>query len=157
TQTGELVGTPAYMAPEQTSRERRATTTATDVYSLGVILYELLTGQQPFRGADVLQTLEQVRAAEPVPLRRFRAHIPRDLETICLKCLQKDPGKRYASAAALADDLQRFLDGRPIEARPLGPLERLLRWIRRRTLLALLAGVVVLGAAAGAAGFFWHT
>jgi WD40 repeat protein/tRNA A-37 threonylcarbamoyl transferase component Bud32 len=157
TETGQLVGTPAYMAPEQCAGPRPATTTAADVYSLGVIFYELLTGEAPFRGSDVFHTLEQVRSAEPVPPRRLRPAVPRDLETICLKCLHKDPAKRYASAAALADDLQRFLDGRLIQARPLGRLERLQRWVWRRPLLAIVVAIVVLGLAAGAVGVLWHT
>jgi tetratricopeptide (TPR) repeat protein len=138
------------MAPEQ-ARGVRDIGPAADLYSLGAILYETLTGRPPFRGADVLETLAQVRDEEPVPPRRFQRQLPRDLETICLKCLQKEPSRRYASAAALADDLARFLAGEPIQARPVGVWERGLKWARRRPLgaalvvvsLAALVGLVV--------------
>ncbi len=142
THTGAIMGTPSYMAPEQAWGQTHQIGPLTDLYALGAILYEMLVGRPPFQGASPLETLELVRMQEPVPPTRLQPKIPVDLETICLKCLQKDPAKRYADAGALADDLQRFLDARPILARPVGPVERLARWCRRNPKVAALTGTV---------------
>jgi WD40 repeat protein len=143
TGTGTIVGTPSYMAPEQAAGQPAAVGPAADVYALGAILYEALTGQPPFKAATALETLEQVRTHEVAPPRRLRPQVPRDLETICLKCLQKDPRHRYASAAALADDLHAYLERRPIQARPPRFGERFLKWVQRRPAVAALAAAVV--------------
>jgi hypothetical protein len=142
TQSGVIVGTPSYMAPEQARAEKRLTG-AVDVYSLGAILYELLTGRPPFQAATALDTLMQVLEREPVSPRSIRPEISRDLETICLKCLKKEPSKRYGSAMALAEDLERWLKGQPIQARPSGVGERMLKWVKRNPYQTFL--VVVLG------------
>src|SRR5262249_14894181 len=147
TQTGAIVGTPSYMAPEQ-ANARGPVGPAADIYALGAILYELVTGRPPFKGPSALEPLELVRNAEPTPPTQLQPGCPRDLETICLKCLRKESAARYPIAAALADDLQRFLDGAPIHARPVGGVERLGQWLPRRPAVAASIGLGSLAALA---------
>ncbi len=142
TRTGEAMGTPCYMAPEQARGDRKAVGPATDIYSLGVILYEMLTGRPPFDAASPAETVAQVLHDDPVPPSRLRPRLPRDLVTICMKCLDKAPGRRYGAALDLAEDLRRFQAGEPIHARPVGVIERAYRWGRRRPLVAALLGLL---------------
>jgi WD40 repeat protein/serine/threonine protein kinase len=155
TQTGAIVGTPSYMAPEQAGGKGRQVGPAADIYALGAILYELLTGHPPFRGESALDTLEQVRCQEPTAPRRLRPRLPRDPETICLKALEKEPARRYASAAEMGADLERFLAGRAICARPSRFWQKGWKWSKRRPAIAGLILLLFLSAALGSAGVLW--
>jgi WD40 repeat protein/serine/threonine protein kinase len=155
TQTGFLVGTPGYMAPEQASGKRALVGPATDIYALGVVLYQLLTGQLPFQGDSTLEVLRAVTSNEPVRPRRLQPLVPRDLEAITLHCLEKEPGRRYPSALALAEDLERFREGKQVVARPVGAVARLVRACRRRPLVALLLTLFVASLFGGLAGVTW--
>ena len=141
TATGDVLGTPSYMPPEQAEGRVRDIGPHSDVYSLGAVLYCLLTGRPPFQAATPAETQRLVLDQEPVPPRRLNASVPADLQTICLKCLQKSPDRRYASAAALAEDLDCFLGARPIKARPVGVLTRSWLWCRRNPVVASLTAV----------------
>ncbi|CAN5197996.1 hypothetical protein BH11PLA2_BH11PLA2_37520 [soil metagenome] len=151
TQAGTLLGTPSYMAPEQARAGEQAITHHADIYALGAILYELLSGRPPFLASTPLQTLLQVVHDDPVPISRLQPQVPRDLATICGKCLLKEPGRRYARAADLADDLARFINHEPVRARPIGPISRIAHWTTRRPaqagLLAMLIAVFLVGVA----------
>jgi len=151
TATGAIMGTPSYMSPEQAAGRTREVGTATDVYALGVILYELLSGRTPFKGDSVMETIHQVLNREPVWPRTLQSSIPRDLETICLKCLEKEPKRRYSTAEALEADLRAYLQGRPIAVRPVGTVETAIKWARRRPTMAALLLVTLLGVA----GIVW--
>jgi WD40 repeat protein len=156
TRSRVVCGSPPYMAPEQADSRRHEIGPATDVYGLGTILYELLSGRPPFGGKSNLETLRRVVTDDPIPPRRRRAGIPRDLDTICLKCLAKHPERRYTTAADLAEDLERFLDGRPIAARPTPAWERAGRWARRNPAAAALVSAVIMAIIAGVGGLLWH-
>jgi WD40 repeat protein/serine/threonine protein kinase len=157
TASDAILGTPAYMAPEQAAGKSRQVGPLADVYALGAILYECLSGRPPFQGARTLDILALVVAEEPATPRLFQPLVPRDLETICLKCLQKTPASRYASAAALAEDLRRFLAREPILARPVGTLERVRKWIRRRPAAAALVAVSMVAVMSLLGGGAWFT
>jgi WD40 repeat protein/tetratricopeptide (TPR) repeat protein len=156
TRSGDVLGTPSYMAPEQAEGKSAAIGPATDIWALGAILYELLTGRPPFQAESALETLVQVRFQDPVSPSRLQPTVPRDLTTICLTCLHKEPRRRYASAAHLADDLRRYLDGKPIRARRMGVGERLVKWTRRRPAVAPSLVSMLLVAAVGFAGVVWQ-
>jgi tetratricopeptide (TPR) repeat protein len=149
TGSGQIMGTPSYMPPEQAGGKRGEVGPAADVYALGATIYALVTGRPPFHAATAMDTVIQVLSDEPVPPRRLNPSVPRDLETICLKCLQKDPAKRYVGAAALGEDLRRFLSGEPITARTVGRAEKSWRWCQRNPAVAALAGGIALTLVAG--------
>jgi Protein kinase domain len=155
TATGAVLGTPSYMAPEQASGNAKEVGPAADVWALGAILYKLLTRRPPFQAATTMDTILQVLEDEPVSLRRLNSRVPRDLETVCLKCLEKDQARRYHSAGALAEDLRRFLDGKPVVARPVGRLARGWRWCERNRAVAALLAAVVLVTLTGLVSFAW--
>src|SRR5262249_47323277 len=152
TQSGAILGTPAYMSPEQASGHRGAVTTASDVYGLGAVLYALLVGRAPFGGDGVIETLDAVRNRPPEPPSRLNAPRRGGRERMCWKCLEKAPGRRYATAQALADDLRAWLDSRPIAARRVGTAERAWLWCRRKPAVAALAAGLALSLLGGLAG-----
>jgi WD40 repeat protein len=158
TRTGSVMGTPSYMAPEQAAGRNREVGPPADIYALGAVLYDLVTGRPPFKAESVMDTLQQVLSLEPAPPRRLNPKVPRDLETICLKCLEKELGRRYASAGDLADELRRFLAGEPIKARPLGALGRGVKWAKRRPALAAMTAAACAAAVAALAlaGGLWY-
>src|SRR5262249_2559438 len=156
TRTGDVLGTPSYMAPEQTTGKPGGITPAVDVYGLGAILYEALTGRPPFRAETPALTVLQVQHDEPIAPRLLQPTIPRDLDPICLKCWRKGPGRRSASAKELADVLRRFRTGEPILARPVSYWERVVRWSRRKPLVAGLAAALVFVFLGGLAAVLWQ-
>ncbi len=149
TGSGSVLGTPSYMAPEQAEAKTAAIDRRTDVYGLGAVLYEMLSGRPPFRAESPLRTLAQVLQADPARPRLVNPAVPRDLETVCLQCLHKEPRRRYATALALAEDLDRFLHGQPVRARPVGPVGRMTRWCRRKPVIAALGAMLILAVAGG--------
>jgi tetratricopeptide (TPR) repeat protein len=155
TQTGAILGTPSYMAPEQARGEKQVGPAA-DIWALGAVLYKLLTARPPFQGETPMDTILQVLDDEPVPVRRLQPKVPRDLETICHRCLRKNVARRYSRAADLADDLDRFLAGEPIVARRVGPVERAVKWTQRRPALAALVGACLVAVLAAAGAVPWH-
>lgn len=158
TQTGQILGTLRYMPPEHADGDSDRSPEAGDIYAIGAILYELLSGRPAFWANSTAALVRQIFEQEPVALRQLNSNIPLDLETICLKCLNKKPAERYATAGELADDLQRFLDGEPIAARSVGRVEKLWRWCRRRPMVAGMIGTTSVSTLAGVivSGYFWH-
>jgi WD40 repeat protein len=154
--TGQVLGSPSYLAPEQVAEGRAALGPCSDIYALGAILFHLLTGRPPFLSETLEGTLLQVLTTEPIGVRRLNPAVPRDLETICWKCLQKEPGRRYNSAQELADELERFLNREPIHAHPANALEKGWRWCQRRPALAAILGLLLLSFAAGLGGVLWE-
>jgi WD40 repeat protein len=156
TQTRTIVGTPAFLAPEVARAGSRHSTVGADIYGLGAILYYVLTGRPPFATSSLVETLRALQEDAPLPPKAFNSVIPKDLETICLRCLEKDPSRRYATAQELSDDLSRFLRHEPIMARPIGPLAKSWRWARRKPVVAGLLAALSLALFLGVAGVFWQ-
>ena len=158
THTGQVMGTPSYMAPEQARGDTKSAGPPADIYSLGAILYEMLTGRPPFKGVSAMDTVKQVIEVEPISPSRVQYRVPRDLETICLKCLQKEPRKRYATAKEMADDLNRYLLGEPIRARRTPLVERGVKWTKRHPTYALASAftVIVLMTLVGSGAWYWN-
>ena len=150
------MGTPSYMAPEQASGKNREIGPAADIYSLGAILYELLVGRPPFKAGNPIDTIRQVIEQDPIPPRQLEPRVPHDLETICLKCLEKDQERRFSSAGELADDLRRFVEGDPIRARPTPTWERVWKWAKRRKAIVALLAVSTLAALSMVLFIVWH-
>src|SRR5262249_16927676 len=149
-------GTPAHAPPGRAGGETKSAAPPADIYALGAILYDMLTGRPPFKGTSAIETVKQVIEAEPVSPSRIQFRVPRDLETICLKCLQKEPRKRYATAKELADDLNRYLSGEPIRARRTPPIERAYKWAKRHPTVATLLVFAVLGTIGLISGGAWY-
>ncbi len=149
TRSGSILGTPNYLSPEQAEGGKEEVGPASDIYALGIILYELLAGKTPFARESSLATLKATRVEEPAPIRRFNPHVPRDLESICMRCLEKQPANRYASASDLSADIQRFLEGLPVRARPVGTLARAQRWCRRNKFVTSAALITFVGLTTG--------
>jgi eukaryotic-like serine/threonine-protein kinase len=158
THTGQVMGTPSYMAPEQARGDTKTVGPPADIYALGAILYEMLTGRPPFKGISAMDTVKQVIEVEPLAPSRVQFRVPRDLETICLKCLQKEARKRYDTARELADDLNRYLAGEPIRARRTPPIERGVKWLKRHPTYATLLTFAIVGvlSCAGTALWYWN-
>ena len=156
THTGQVMGTPSYMAPEQARGDTKSAGPPADIYALGAILYEMLTGRPPFKGSSAIETVRQVIEQDPVSPSRVQFRVPRDLETICMKCLQKEPGKRYATAKDMADDLNRYLHGMPIRARRTPLIERALKWSRRHPTFAALSAIGALMVVSSIGAGWWY-
>ncbi len=156
TATGAIIGTPNYMSPEQAEGRVRQIGPASDIYSLGAMLYEMLTGRPPFKGSNMMEIIKLVVSQDPVPPRQIEPRLALDLETICLKCLEKDPARRYESAIALADDLRRYLDHEPILARPISTTERAIKWAKRRPMAVALIGVSTIATVGMISVVVWH-
>ena len=156
TGSGQIMGTPSYMPPEQAGGPRGEVGPLADVYALGATLYALVTGRPPFQASTAMDTVLQVMSDDPVPPRRLNVSVPLDVETICLRCLEKEPRRRYSSARALADELTRYLSGEPILARPVGTGERMVKWVRRRPVIAGLVASVMATSLIGLSGILWQ-